>query len=342
MNSKGCVFLEEGINFDLNKVTGCCISHNDGRGLPILIEGYTCEPIDWEKLFDKKAQRVAEQKEKTIYDCENCYHLSDYEFKNERKISQFHFSNCRICNAKCIYCGSENNSLDYNYDLYPVIKDLFDKGYYKPGGEATFQGGEPTLMKNFDELVNLFITSGTSVRIHSNGIKFSNTVYEALKNNTGKTVISIDSGCSKTYKKIKTVDGFETVCSNIEKYAEASKDNIILKYIIVPGYNDNLDEIDKFFNLVKKFGIKTVALDIEVVYAMKYENKYVSPHIYLIADYFEHIAEQSGVNVLTYSFLSYVMKNRKTEKSSLIKNRFLYNLYIKTKTESKKNLKYGT
>ena len=47
--------------------------------------------IDWEKLFDKKAERVACQKEKTIYDCEGCYRLAEYNFTGERKISNFHF-----------------------------------------------------------------------------------------------------------------------------------------------------------------------------------------------------------------------------------------------------------
>ena len=39
--------------------------------------------------------------------------------------------------------------------------DLFlvEKGYYKAGGEATMQGGEPTLMQNFEELADLFLCS---------------------------------------------------------------------------------------------------------------------------------------------------------------------------------------
>ena len=56
MNNLGCLFLEEGINFDLNMVSDCCIMHNDGRGLPILLENYHGELIDWEKLFDIKAK----------------------------------------------------------------------------------------------------------------------------------------------------------------------------------------------------------------------------------------------------------------------------------------------
>ena len=46
MNPKGCPFLEEGINFDLDEVNDCCIMHNDGRGLPVLLTDYHGELID--------------------------------------------------------------------------------------------------------------------------------------------------------------------------------------------------------------------------------------------------------------------------------------------------------
>ena len=182
MNNLGCCFLENGINFDLNTVTDCCIMHNDGRGLPVLIKDYNGEPIDWNKIFEIKAKRIEAQKEKTIYDCEGCYHLNDYKFTGEKKISEFHFSQCRICNAKCIYCSHEYSTLTLNYDTYPIIKDLIDKGFYKSGGEATLQGGEPTLMPHFDELVALFTEHGTKIRVHSSAIRYSNTVENALKN----------------------------------------------------------------------------------------------------------------------------------------------------------------
>ncbi|MGM9993407.1 MAG: radical SAM protein [Candidatus Avigastranaerophilus sp.] len=343
MNKLGCSFLENCINFDLNTVCDCCISHNDGRGLPVLIENYSGEIIDWEKLFDKKSQRIKQQKESTLYDCENCYHLSEYEFTEPRKISEFHFSHCRSCNAKCIYCSKEYSCGPLNYNTYPVIKDLIEKGYYCPGGEATFQGGEPTLMQNFNELIHIFIQNGTKVRVHSNGIKFSTTVESALKENKGTIVISLDSASRSTYKKIKRVDAFDTVCKNIKSYAEAAAknpDNIIIKYVIVPGYNDNLCEIDKFFKLMKKIGIINIAVDIEVKYARKYSNKDISSHVYLLYDYFEHKSDIYKMNLLTYSFMTYVLRNRQIKKSSLINNKFLYVWYLNKHTEKDKNYSY--
>lgn len=340
MNNLGCIFLESGINFDLNTVSDCCISHNDGRGLPVLIKNYNGESIDWEALFDIKAKRIACQKEETIYDCEGCYHLGEYKFTDERKISDFHFSHCRLCNAKCIYCSDEYSRMDRNYNTYPIIKDLIEKGYYKSGGEATFQGGEPTLMQNFDELIHLFTENGTVVRVHTSAIKYSSTVEEALRLNNGSVIISLDSGFDKTYKRIKQVDCFSKVCETIQKYANANVDNVIIKYIIIPGINDNLREIDAFFALMKRFEIKNVAMDLEVQYARKHDNRNVSKHIFLLSDYFEKKAANLGINLLTYSFISYVLKNRTIKKSSLIKNKFLYGLYICTQNDKEKNLIY--
>lgn len=340
MNNLGCLFLESGINFDLDTVCDCCISHNDGRGLPILIENYHGEQINWEELFNKKAQRITCQKEKTIYDCEGCYHLGNYQFSQERKISDFHFSHCRLCNAKCIYCSDEYSGDNINYNTYPIIKDLIEKGYYKAGGEATFQGGEPTVMHNFDELVHLFTKHGTMIRVHTSAIKYSPTVEEALRQNKGSVVISIDSGCRETYKKIKQVDRFDNVCETVQKYAFAGRENVILKYIIIPGVNDNLKEIDSFFKLIKKYNISTVALDLEVQYARKHNNKDVSPHIFLLVDYFEEKAKKQSVKVLIYSFISYVLKNRTIKKSFLVKNNFIYGLYVNKKYQKEKNILY--
>ena len=340
MNEKGCIFLEKGIDFELDKVCDCCISHNDGRGMPVLLENYNGEPIDWENIFNIKAQRISAQKEKTIYDCENCYRLTNYQFTGVRKISDFHFSHCRLCNAKCIYCSDIQGGGPINYDVYPVISDLIEKGYYQAGGEATLQGGEPTLMKNFDALVDLLTKNGTNIRVHTNALKYSETVENALKKNMGLVVTSLDCGCSSTFFKIKQVDAFDIVCSNIGKYVSASSKNVIVKYILIPGYNDNIKEIDLFFKLINNLGVKNTALDIDVVYARKYNNKDVSPHIFLLVDYFNLKASKLNIDVQIYSFLLYVLRNRTIKKSNLIYFKFLYNIYLNKQKDKSKNLEY--
>lgn len=310
MENTGCIFQEKGIDFGTDDVCDCPITHNDGRGRPLLISDYHGGEIDWEKLFDIKEKRISEQKEKTICECKNCYHLDGYKFSGTRKISELNFSSSCNCNAKCVYCSSNHSDGGDNYDLYPIVSDLISKGYYESGGEVTFQGGEPTLMFNFEKLLNLLIQQGSHAKIHTNGIICSKSIIESLKTNTSNIVISPDSGCAKTYKKIKQVDCFDKVCNSIKEYTFSNTDNVLIKYLIVPGYNDNIREIDMFFSLMNELNVKNVALEIEVQYARKYENKRLSKHIFILVDYFIKTAELYNMKLTIYSFLSYVLKNR--------------------------------
>ncbi len=344
MGHNGCRWLDSAINFDRHFVSDCCKKPSIGSGMPILIDNYNGEPIDWEELFKIKHERIKRQQVATIDECRGCEFPfeAEYEYKIEKKISDFQFSQCKLCNSKCLYCCPKG-SYDPGYNVYPVIKDLVDKGYYKPGGEAIFQGGEPTLMENFEELVDLLASNGSRLRILTSAIKFSPKIEEYLSKDKCLVVISIDSGCKETYEKVKLVDKFNIVCENIEKYARAviNPENVMIKYIIIPGVNDNLKEIELFFELMKKLHIKCVAVDIEDCYARKYDYKNISPHIYLIYDYFMYLAKKYKMyNVVHYAFIQYLIDCRKSKPSKLINNRFLYNLYIKLLTDKKKNLEY--
>ena len=132
-------------------------------------------------------------------------------------------------------------------------------------------------------------------------------------------------------------------CKNIQNYAEASKNypyNVRIKYIIIPGVNDNVDEIDKFFDLLKKLNIKDIALDIEVQYARKYNNKDVSEHIFLLSDYFLAQAKKFNITCTIYSFISYVLKNRTVKESKLMNFKPLFKLQLKKLENKNKNIKY--
>ena len=96
------------------------------------------------------------------------------------------------------------------YNVVPVIEDLVNKGYLRNGGEIAFGGGEPTIYPEFDDLINLFTRSGIDfMRVHSSGIKFSPAIENAIRQGALNVVVSIDSACPETYRRIKRVDCFE-------------------------------------------------------------------------------------------------------------------------------------
>lgn len=335
MNTIGCELLEHGIAFEPNSVCDCEIQHGKELklGKPILIANYNGEQIDWEALFEIKKNRVAKQKISTNECCEGCYALKEYKFSDTNCISYIAFGHMKLCNSRCVYCSDSHRAVAGYYDVLPIIKDLIDKDLFKNSGEVTIQGGEPTLMHNFDELLNLFIDQKTRVRIHSSGIIMSNSIKDGIEKGLVTVVISVDSGVSETYKKIKNVDKFQEVCKTIKEYSsvvnKSNDRNLILKYIIVPGYNDTIKDIDAWFSLVDTYSVKTIAMDIDAVYADKNKQSNVSPHVHLLMDYISYKSQLNSLNLITYGFATYVIKSRKfVSLPIIIRFRALYSLVV--------------
>ncbi len=308
-----CLFMEHGLSFELNTLYDCCIFHHKNKGMPILIKDYNGEMIDWETIFKIKEERIEKQKIKTIDECEGCYMLSQVPFEHKRYISQIAFNHIKLCNCRCIYCGDDFRLNPDYYDVLPVIKDLFEKGYFNPNGEITFQGGEPTLMRGFEDLLEIFIKSGTKIRIHSSGIKYSHTIKQAIDKGLATIVISLDCGEKALYQKIKRVSCFDKTCENIKLYTQNIpndfRNNVRVKYIVIPGYNDSVEDVDKFFDKIRELNVFSVAFDMENQYSNA--NIEVSPHINLLFDYLQYCAKKYNLHYIIYSFAGYVIKERK-------------------------------
>ena len=83
----------------------------------------------------------------------------------ENYINHFTLNHWTKCNCNCTYCYTKDNKKAFNaykeYPLYPIIKDMFKKGVIKKAEESCiiFGGGEPTILKDFDKLINLFLAA---------------------------------------------------------------------------------------------------------------------------------------------------------------------------------------
>ena len=96
-------------------------------------------------------------------------------------------------------------------------------------------------------------------------------------------------------------------------------------------YDNELSIVDK---------IKKVAFDIEVQYARKHNNKDVSPHVYMLYDYFEYLAKKFDMQLFTYSFFLYVLQNRTSKKAKFLTNKFLFALTLIPYTKRYKDVMY--
>lgn len=299
MKYKSCFLLEHGISINKNKIESCCIVNKDNSGHPLLINNYNGERIDWQELIKIKREAIKAQQKTGYPPCKNCLSLIENDWEQEDYITNINFNHWSNCNSNCVYCSSVFHNSNTQYSILPWIKELIKLNLFKQGGDITFQGGEPTLLKEFDEIVELFLNLNTKIRVHSSGILYSKSIEEGIKKGLLTVIISPDSGEKRLYEKIKRVPCFEKVWKNIKTYKETSKQVgshlVCVKYIIIPGINDSIKDLDNWFYMVKKSDVKNVMVNLEYLYA-KYNKSNYSEHIFLLMDYIRDKAEKLGLN----------------------------------------------
>ncbi len=275
MKYLSCRYIEHGMDFEHTRLETCCFTCHSGGGKITLKNEYAGEHIDWKRLFELKRKYRKQHREGNILpNCTGCVFLEEKDWDEEDYINFLQFNYWVSCNSKCTYCYEVQNKKMFDkikpYNAVPVLKDMIEKNILRPGGEVSFGGGEPTIAPEFEDLIKLLTASGfRNMRIHSSGIKYSPAIAEAIKKGVLNIVISIDSGCDKTYKKIKRINAYKKVLDNMKKYSAANTDGYGLmtsKYIIIPNVNDNRKEIDNWINSVRESGCKWLALDIEDVW----------------------------------------------------------------------------
>ncbi len=318
MNKKyKCRFLNHGlfISFDHFRHCHLCVHAPDSRCSNRIVDyNGPKDKIDWNLIFETK-EKLAKQMEIGNFPdfCKGCSWIEEIEEQNfiednKRYIDIVWIAHFNHCNSKCTYCYiNEQDFLSKGYDLVPLFKTMFEKDLYDiENGDISFGFGEPTLLPAFDKLIKLLKKNGIKkFAIYTNGIKYSNTIGDALASSDTEMyiVVSMDSGTRETYKKIKKVDKFNDVCKNIKKYVQkATKyraDQFEVKFIIVPGINDTIDEVKSWYDLcVNKLGVKALSFDIEEHWYI--ENKDNIPaHIY---DLCKYVKNQSEIDKIKFKF----------------------------------------
>lgn len=265
-----CPYVDSGINFFYNDIRVCCKSAHEYTGMPILTD---YDNFSIENIIKKKRELKKSFEEGNIpKECKGCLFITETAItKDDLSFGYIDINTFINCNCSCVYCTCRDIDNFKEKSIYNILKELCENNMIKnlPEGYMQFAGGEPTLMKDFDNIINLFMRNNIeNYLIHSSGIKYSKAIEKILKEKSTRLVISIDSGNNKTYEKIKNVPCFNKVISNIKKYVRAAnkndKSSVISKFIIIPGYNDSIEEILNWYNLSLSLGIKSLILDVEM------------------------------------------------------------------------------
>ena len=314
-----CHWIQHGLSFENDHIEMCCLCCHKGGGRLHIKDEYKGKGLKWDDIFKLKEKFIEENK-KGIIDprCEGCFNLVHKDWDDDQKyINYLHFNHWTHCNSDCIYCYTSWDKKNYqkkpHYKVMPMLKELFKKKLFHPNGEITFAGGEPTILNEFDDIINILLKNGVNrITVHSSGIKLSKGIEKGIKEGKLSVCLSADAGSSETFYKVKRVNKFNKFWQNVEKYAQAQpqdkKTLVETKFIIIPGINDNKQEIEKWFSLNLAYGIKSIVVDIENDYCKALREKDESRPQYLVelCDYIVKRAKELDFNLIYYNNFRYL------------------------------------
>ena len=323
-----CPWLEHGLVFFQYKLANCCFCGHAVGGHTLLRNNFVGQNIDWNRIFKVKDMfRHYHKKGKIHKNCIGCPFLKEDTWAdNGHYISHLYISHWANCNANCIYCFETQHPEDFlenkRYSVFPYIKDMFEKGILLPDTDVSFGGGEPTLLDEFEDVMNYLLDNYFyGIRVHTSGIKYSPAIARAINEIRGYVVVSVDSGTKEAYEKIKQVPCFDKVRENIRRYALQtnflSRFLVSAKFIIVPGINDNKSEIEKWMKANRDAGLYTTVLDIEENYYLEHKDN-IPYHIFELVEYARKLSKKYRTNFELYERLQNVYNNYKVKKNPLL------------------------
>jgi len=167
------------------------------------------------------------------------------------------------------YASSNSDEKEFKYNAYEIIKKAYDEDMIDTRNltiRIQCEDIEISDKENFEKLISLFEEKGFNI-IHFSTINttYQPTIERLLKEGKCTLNVSLDSGNSETYKKIKQVDKFNDCIENLKKYVEIAEKikTITIHYMLIKGLNDNKEEINNFFKVMNEIGIKTVGVRID-------------------------------------------------------------------------------
>ena len=254
---KGCSLIGRNLQYiSGNIIRPCCYAH-----------GYVeyCENETFEQhlaVFKKKNAEILDGlRNGTHTSCDGCVELvSDWWETNPKLDCVSLATGFRgdACNARCIYCNSTEllaKSRQAKFSTLDILKGL-KRVEDLPNIAIIFNNGEFTINPDREAIIKIWKDTGFWGLVLTNAIRYESGLESLLKSGRAEINCSLDSGSKATFRKIKGVDAFEKVCSNLQKYASFGQ--VTLKYILMKNVNDNPVDINGFVEFAEKIKAKVL------------------------------------------------------------------------------------
>ena len=263
-----CSCLEKFIDYDEDGKLLCCWTP----------QSPAAERNNFKKFYDMRKNVIdllinnAETPEfyKSYPACNGCAYIKTEYYPVARKSWWLNYFGFNPCNYKCSYCNVKHIPVDKSevLDMDACLRALKDNEMLSEWyGIVYSTAGEPTLHPARKKLYDAF--DGFAFIVNTNGSILDYDLFDLMNREKVKLVISVDAGTRETYQKIKSVDTFDKVRKNLIKYSEAKIGITALKYVFIPGINDNDEDVNGFINLC----LETNCGYVIISYAYGYEEK---------------------------------------------------------------------
>ncbi len=287
-------------------LTYCCQSFDKKL---TFMENYHGEPVDIDKYLKDREEYIERCKRGDYPEvCKDCPTLEERDWDETAGFIDISVSNRTKCSCDCIYCiisGGGNSEIKKElntrqvWDVKPVLSSLRDRNMFKSGCHFIIGGGECAEYpkEELQWLIDFVFSINGSIEFLSAGITYSEAITKALEKGETKLKVSVDAGYKKTYEKIKRVKGFDKVWHNLKKYIKAEKKNpkaqVTIKYIIIPGINDNIKEAKEFIKRALKTGCKSIEINVEFYWMNENFNKPISENLKEVLKYFNTLKDKN-------------------------------------------------
>ena len=174
-------------------------------------------------------------------------------------------TNIEECMEVCPYEAYEKSGYEISVqDLYNKL--IRDKIFFEQsGGGVTFSGGEAGLQYEFlSEIGAELQKDNIHTALDTAGLITWEKLEKAI-NSMNMVLFDIKAYDSRLHRKY-TGAGNELILENIKKTAAKNKE-LIIRMVIVPGMNDNMEDIKKRISFIKELGSAVKQIDI-----LKYHN----------------------------------------------------------------------
>ena len=249
---KSCPKLESGLRLGQEGIHACQL-------------GPFSSPIYWtadEAARTTITRELIAEKRRWIFDllnddhsetpCKHCHMVVEKPADEVRfdRLGHIDLAATTTCNLRCNFCGytRQNAFAEAKYDALAVLR-LYSPEDVLWDAAVDFNGGEPTLLKDFDDYIDFFSSRRIRVFLYTNAVTYRQSVFDGLVNGTIRwACVSLDAGTPSTYEVLKKSKRFEDTLETIARYSQAGSQGggqVAVKYIFADG-NCGDDDVSGF------------------------------------------------------------------------------------------------